>query len=93
LGSASLPDTIVNFNAAQDVFEFDHGDVAGESVTFVGNQGFSGPAEGIDAEAKLIATATGFNLQLDINGNGTADLVIELQNLQGNLSQSNFHIL
>mgnify|MGYP001466693729 CR=1 FL=1 len=90
VGSASLPDIIENFNVAHDAFVFDAGDLAGGSCTFIGDQGFSGNADGLDSEARLVATATGFNLQIDLDGNGAADLLIQLQNLQGDMTQLNF---
>ena len=80
-------DQITNFDVTQDVFAFE--DILGltDPIAFIEVGGFTG---GGGSEALL----DGSTLQIDINGDTTADMEIELLNLQGGtLSSSNFSVL
>src|SRR5262249_35652780 len=89
-------DIIINFNAANDAFVFDaavglHTDV-NSVVDFIGTDPFQNTGH---AQARLDSTGGPLLLLIDVDGDGAMtanDMTIELQNLNGVLSNSNFLI-
>jgi Ca2+-binding RTX toxin-like protein len=86
-------DTIINFDAAHDTFSFTGMGGAGgfaSAIHFVGTAGFDG---GGQSEAHLVVNGPLTTLQIDVNGDGqmtSADVEIQLANLNGTLNDANF---
>jgi hypothetical protein len=84
-------DTVVNFDASQDKFIFAGITVTGGQIDYVGAGAFEG---GNHASAVLQNIGPGNDvLNIDINGDGvmdSADMVVNLTNLNGTLHSSNF---
>jgi VCBS repeat-containing protein len=89
-------DTIFNFNANQDNFQF---------TNMTGPNGFTGPVHFVDtaafggsvatpqSEARVDVTGPNATLQIDVNGDGVMganDIEIHLTNYTGTLQDSNF---
>ena len=86
-------DTVTNFDAAHDTFEFDFSGFTTQ-IHFVGSGAFTGTtATHGGAQARL---DTSNILHIDVNGDGvidaTHDMEIQLNNLHGTLSDNNFHV-
>ncbi len=75
-------DFITGFDASADVFSFSGMGFA-STINFVG----LGPFTGTGSEARI---ANGSTLEIDVNGDGAADMQIELSNIQGALTNANF---
>jgi hypothetical protein len=81
-------DTIHNFDAANDSFTFSGISVAGGHIEYVGSGAMLG---GNQASAQLLNIAPGNDdLQIDIDGDGTSDMEISMQNVTGTLHNGNF---
>ena len=74
-------DFITGFDASADVFSFSGMGFA-STINFVGLGSFTGTG----SEAWI---ANGSTLEIDVNGDGAADMQIELSNIQGKLPPTN----
>ena len=88
--AAGGTDTIHNFDAASDAFVLSGIDIAGGHVEFVDGGSLLGSDQ---ASARLQNFGPGNDqLQIDVDGDGLSDMDISLQNLQGTLDNSSFHL-
>ena len=84
-------DQIVNFDASQDNFVFDHAIMA--SLNYIGTANFTGAVGDIHFVDFLAGSS---QLQVDVNGSGVldaGDMMIDLHNLNGTLGASNFPLV
>ena len=89
-------DAIVNFDASADTFVFAQIPGFTGALDYVGTDAFTGTAGDPHSQARLDTTGGLTTLQVDVNGDGlmgVGDMSINLQNLQGTLSQSNFMLI
>ncbi|HEY1214875.1 MAG TPA: hypothetical protein VGE93_14690, partial [Bryobacteraceae bacterium] len=83
-------DTVHNFDAANDSFTFSGMSVAGGHIEYVDDGSLLG---GNQASAHLMNFGPGNDaLQIDVDGDGTSDMEISLQNATGSLHNGNFLI-
>jgi VCBS repeat-containing protein len=88
--AAGAADTIHNFDANNDSFTFSGISVAGGHIEYVDGAPLLG---GNQASAHLQNIGPGNDyLQIDIDGDGTSDMDVSLQNASGTLHNSNFLI-
>ncbi|PSO16455.1 hypothetical protein C7G42_23290 [Bradyrhizobium sp. MOS003] len=86
--AAGAADTIHNFDADNDSFTFSGISVAGGHIEYVENAGLLGANQ---ASAHLQNSGPGNDyLQIDIDGDGTSDMDVSLQNATGTLHNGNF---
>ncbi|SFN60836.1 VCBS repeat-containing protein [Bradyrhizobium sp. Rc3b] len=86
--AAGSADTIHSFDADNDSFTFSGISVAGGHIEYVENAALLG---GNHASAHLQNFGPGNDyLQIDIDGDGTSDMDVSLQNASGTLHNSNF---
>ncbi|WP_298241353.1 VCBS domain-containing protein [uncultured Bradyrhizobium sp.] len=86
--AAGAADTIHNFDAANDSFTFSGINVAGGHIEYVDGAALLG---GNQASAHLQNFGPGNDyLQIDIDGDGTSDMDVSLQNASGTLHNGNF---
>ncbi|MEY9430974.1 Ca2+-binding RTX toxin-like protein [Bradyrhizobium ottawaense] len=86
--AAGAADTIHNFDADNDSFTFSGISVAGGHIEYVENAALLGANQ---ASAHLQNSGPGNDyLQIDIDGDGTSDMDVSLQNVTGTLHNGNF---
>ncbi|MDT4743632.1 VCBS domain-containing protein [Bradyrhizobium sp. WYCCWR 12699] len=86
--AAGAADTIHNFDAGNDSFTFSGISVAGGHIEYVDGPALLG---GNQASAHLQNFGPGNDyLQIDIDGDGTSDMDVNLQNASGTLHNGNF---
>jgi Ca2+-binding RTX toxin-like protein len=86
--AAGAADTIHNFDAGEDSFTFSGLSVAGGHIEYVDGAALLGSDQ---ASAHLQNVGPGNDyLQIDIDGDGTSDMDISLQNATGTLHNGNF---
>ncbi|KYG21639.1 hypothetical protein SE92_16370 [Bradyrhizobium sp. AT1] len=86
--AAGAADTIHNFDADNDSFTFSGIGVIGDHIEYVGGAELLG---GNQASAHLQNVGPGNDyLQIDIDGDGTSDMDVSLQNATGTLHNGNF---
>ncbi|MHC4050467.1 VCBS domain-containing protein [Bradyrhizobium sp. 25ACV] len=86
--AAGAADTIHNFDADNDSFTFSGISVAGGHIEYVENAALLGANQ---ASAHLQNSGSGNDyLQIDIDGDGTSDMDVSLQNVTGTLHNGNF---
>ncbi|QOZ75397.1 hypothetical protein XH83_08055 [Bradyrhizobium sp. CCBAU 53351] len=86
--AAGAADTIHNFDAGNDSFTFSGISVAGGHIEYVDGAALLG---GNQASAHLQSFGPGNDyLQIDIDGDGTSDMDVNLQNASGTLHNGNF---
>lgn len=86
--AAGAADTIHNFDAGNDSFTFSGISVAGGYIEYVDSAELLG---GNHASAHLQSSGPGNDyLQIDLDGDGTSDMDVSLQNATGTLHNGNF---
>ncbi|MBR1282877.1 hypothetical protein JQ597_12585 [Bradyrhizobium sp. AUGA SZCCT0177] len=86
--AAGAGDTVYNFDANDDTFNFSGISVSGGHIEYVDSGAFVG---GNQASARLQNFGPDNDLlQIDANGDGTADMDISLQNYTGTLNNNHF---
>jgi Ca2+-binding RTX toxin-like protein len=82
-------DTVTNFNAAQDTFEFSSAAFAGFVPNYIGTSFFGGN----DGEIRLNTNFGQNHLEIDLDGDTIADMDIMLMNHTGAFDNLNFQLV